>query len=96
MSAREYSDDMAADWAKAHEALVQVAGERTELEGREGRALVRAMRSRVHVHLGYGSFGEYVQRLFGYSPRTTFDKLRTAQALEVLPEIAPELVEETR
>jgi hypothetical protein len=37
--------------------------------------------------LGYGSFGEYVERLFGYSPRTTYDKLRTAEALETLPEL---------
>jgi hypothetical protein len=87
MSEREPADDNVADWARAHEALLQLAGERSELEGREGRALLRAMRSRVHLHLGYGSFGEYIERLFGYSPRTTFDKLRTAEALEGLPEL---------
>src|SRR5687768_12046071 len=86
MSERE-CDDGVADWANAHEALLQLARERSELEGREGRALLRARRSGVHVHLGYGSFVEYVERLFGYSPRTTLEKLRTAEALEALPEL---------
>jgi hypothetical protein len=47
--------------------------------------LLRALRAKVHRHLGYGSFFEYVERLFGYTRRTTRDKLRTAQALEHLP-----------
>ena len=87
MSERAGADDEVADWAKAHEALLRLARERSELEGREGRALLWAMRAGVHVHLGYGSFVEYVERLFGYSPRTTMDKLRTAEALEALPEL---------
>ena len=85
MSEREFDDDEVDDWTKAHESLLQLARERSELEGREGRALLRAVRSGVHVHLGYGSFVEYVERLFGYSPRTTMDKVRTAKALEELP-----------
>ena len=60
---RECADDGLTHWAEAHETLVQLARERGELEGREGRALLRAMRSGVHVHLGYGSFVEYVERL---------------------------------
>ena len=85
MSERERADDEASDWTKAHQALLQLAQERSELEGREGRALLLAMGARVHVHLGYGSFVEYVERLFGYSPRTTMGKVRTAKALEELP-----------
>ena len=78
MTKRQDIDDEAADWTKAHEALLLLARERSELEGREGRALLLAMRAGVHEHLGYGSFVEYVERLFGHSPRTTMDKLRTA------------------
>jgi len=47
--------------------------------------LLAAQRSAVHVHLGYGAFGEYVERMFGYKPRTTLEKLRVAEALESLP-----------
>jgi hypothetical protein len=87
MLERKGADDAVADWTKAHETLLRLARERTELEGREGSALLLAMRARVHAHLGYGSFVEYVERLFGHSPRTTMDKLRTAEALETLPEL---------
>ena len=66
---------------KAHDELMQLARERGELEGREGKALLWAMRAGVHERLGYGSFVEYVERLFGHAPRTTLDKLRTAEAL---------------
>jgi hypothetical protein len=44
-----------------------------------------ALRSRTHTKLGYASFAEYIERLFGYSPRWTAEKLRVAAALETLP-----------
>jgi hypothetical protein len=47
-----------------------------------------ALRSAAHVHVGYGSFSEYIERLFGYKPRTTQEKLRVAEALEGLPSTA--------
>lgn len=50
-----------------------------------------AQRGRVHERLGYGSFVEYIERLFGYSPRLTLEKLRVAEALETLPELAKAL-----
>jgi hypothetical protein len=43
--------------------------------------------SRAHERLGYGGFVEYVERLFGYAPRLTYEKLRVAEALETLPEV---------
>jgi hypothetical protein len=73
------------DWVRAHELLSALARERANLEGREALALLRALRAGVHRHLGFGSFAEYVERLFGYGARTTEDKLRTAEALEGLP-----------
>jgi hypothetical protein len=54
----------------------------------EGRWLLCAWRSVAHVHLGYGSFAQYIERLFGYKPRTTQEKLRVAEALETLPRLA--------
>ena len=76
------------EWVRAHEALSRLAKERAAADAEEGRWLVRALRSGAHVHLGFGSFAEYVERLFGYKPRSTQEKLRVAQALEELPATA--------
>ena len=38
-----------------------------------------------------GCEGEYVERLLGYAPRVSHDKLRVAEALEQLPETASRL-----
>src|SRR5688572_18621208 len=76
------------DWVQAHEAVLGVARERGGLERREGVCLLRALREDVHRHLGYGAFAEYTDRHLGYGQRTTEDKLRTAAALEHLPELA--------
>jgi hypothetical protein len=78
----------AADWVTAHAALSRLAQERAALDVEEGRWLLFALRSSVHVHLGHGSFLEYIERLSGYKPRTTREKLRVAEALEVLPRVA--------
>jgi hypothetical protein len=74
-------------WVAAHEELAELARRRSELDGLEGAALLRALRAGVHRHLGFASFAEYLERLFGYSRRTLDDKLRTAEALETLPEL---------
>ena len=59
--------------------------ERAMADAEEGRCLLAALRSAVHVHMGFGSFGEYIERLFGYGRRCTQEKLRVAEALEGLP-----------
>ena len=78
-------------WRRAHEELVQLATKRAGLDFEEGRWLLRAFRAGAHVELGLGSFNEYVERLFGYGPRLTQEKIRVAEALEGLPEAAREL-----
>src|SRR5690242_7397654 len=80
-----------ASWRRAHEELVRLAAARAGLDFEEGRGLLRAQRSGAHVRLGFASFNEYAERLFGYGPRLTQDKLRVAEALEELPETAREL-----
>ncbi|HWO08913.1 MAG TPA: hypothetical protein VNN80_05515, partial [Polyangiaceae bacterium] len=82
-----------ASWVKAHADVLEVARERAGLEGREGACLLRAFREDVHRHLGYGDFPEYSDRQLGYGHRTTQDKLRAAEALERLPELARALQE---
>ena len=78
-------------WVLAHEALSRLARERAAADAEEGRWLVAALRAAAHVHLGFGSFSEYIERLFGYKPRSTQEKLRVAEALEHLPATAAAL-----
>src|SRR5262252_9859995 len=75
----------AVSWRRAHEELVRLALKRAGLDFEEGRWLLRALRSGTHVELGYASFLEYTERLFGYGPRLTQEKIRVAEALEGLP-----------
>src|SRR6185295_14217765 len=82
-----------ADWLIAHERLSRLARQRAAADAEEGRWLLAARRAAAHVHLGYGSFFEYVERLFGYRPRSTHEKLRVAEALESLPALARALEE---
>ncbi|HXK19413.1 MAG TPA: HNH endonuclease, partial [Polyangiaceae bacterium] len=81
------------DWRAAHEALTRLARQRAGLDFDEGTWLLAAQRAGVHARLGYGSFLEYIERLFGYSPRLTRDKLRVAGALQGLPQLAQALRE---
>src|SRR6266850_5490985 len=75
------------DWRRAHEDLTRLARCRARLDWEEGRLLLDALRSGAHLHLGFGSFGEYIERLLGYGRRSTDEKLRVAEALENLPEL---------
>src|SRR5258706_7734629 len=79
------------EWQRAHEDLVCLARTRAKLDWDEGRSLLAALRTGVHLHLGYGTFAEYVERLFGYKPRWTDERLRVAEALETLPAIEQSL-----
>jgi hypothetical protein len=77
--------DRERDWVRAHAALTRLARERAAADAEEGRWLLVAWRTGAHAFLGFGSFSEYVERLLGYSPRATREKLRVAEALETLP-----------
>jgi hypothetical protein len=83
------------EWVVAHEALSRLAKERAAADAEEGRWLLAALRSAAHVHLGFGSFSEYAERLLGYKPRSTQERLRVAEALEQLPAMARALEEGT-
>jgi hypothetical protein len=76
------------DWVQTHAALSRLSRERAALDAEEGRWLLCAWRSAAHLHLGYASFAQYVESLFGYKPRTIQEKLRVAEALETLPRLA--------
>jgi Holliday junction resolvase RuvA-like protein len=82
------NDTRSRDWVEAHAALSRLARQRAALDAEEGRWLLCALRAAAHVHLGFGSFAQYIEQLFGYKPRTTQEKLRVAEALEMLPLVA--------
>src|SRR6187549_906207 len=82
-------------WLQAHRALSQLAKERASADAEEGRWLLAALRSAAHLHLGFASFSEYIERSFGYKPRTTQEKLRVAEALEELPLLSQALEQGT-
>jgi len=75
------------EWALAHEGLARLCRRRAALDAEEGRSLLRALRASVHLHFGFASFWEYVERLFGLGRRAVEEKLRVAVDLEDLPEI---------
>jgi len=79
------------DWQRAHEELSQLARTRARLDWQEGGSLLYALRSGAHLHLGFGSFAQYIERLFGYKSRWTEERLRVAEALEGLPELGQAL-----
>ena len=74
-----------ASWQVAHAALSRLARQRCAADAEEGRWLLQAARTAAHVYLGFGSFGEYIERRFGYQSRSLREKLRVADALEHLP-----------
>ncbi len=59
------------EWVQAHSELSRLAKQRAAADVEEGHWLLCALRSAAHVFLGYGTFNESVERLFGYSPRST-------------------------
>src|SRR5689334_7393424 len=89
-NATRVTDDAAteSEWQRAHRVLKRLARERAAADAEQGRWLLAALRSGAHAHLGFGSFHEYIERLFGYGAGTTQEKLRVAEALDQLPETA--------
>jgi hypothetical protein len=84
-----------AEWQRAHDELLRLARSRAVLEFEEGCWLVRACRSGVHPRLGFGSFNEYVGRLFGYGARLVQEKLRVSwkSSRQGLMVVVPPLLE---
>ena len=72
-------------WKEVDRRLRGIAKRRAALDVEEAHWLLVARRMQIHVELGYGSFVEYLERVLDYAPRTAQERLRVAEALEVLP-----------
>jgi hypothetical protein len=77
-----------ADRLAIHRRLGQLARQRAAQDLEIGTWLLRGLAARVHLSLGYGSFLEYVERLFGWGPRFATERLRVAEAMADLGETA--------
>ena len=74
-----------ADWRAIDRALRKIAKSEARFDEEKGRLLLAARDAAVHVQLGYATFPEYVERVFGYGPREVRDRVRVAEALVELP-----------
>src|SRR3954464_14359504 len=75
------------DWRRAHERCQAVARRAAAVDREIGRALLDAERVCVCVYLGYAGIVEYGERLFGFAPKVTLERLRVAGVLESLPRL---------
>src|SRR5690606_34792358 len=79
------------DWRAIHQRLLQLSKQAAQIDWELGRQLLQAQRASCHGRLGFGSLLEYADRLLGYAPHTTTERLRVASALEALPQTSQAL-----
>lgn len=78
-------------WREIDRRMRAVARKRAALDAEEASLLLAAKRAEIHKYLGYGSFTEYLERVCGHAPTTARDRIRVAEALDVLPATAQAL-----
>lgn len=78
-------------WEIIHERLLGLAASKAAYDSEEAKWLLEARKAAVHRRLGYGSFFEYVERVLGYTPKVTAERLRVADALRELPNLQSSL-----
>jgi hypothetical protein len=79
------------EWQDVDRELRSLARRQSGLDAELMRALREAERIRLWREVGCVSMMEYLERVFGYSPRVAQDRLRTARKLDELPELAAAL-----
>jgi hypothetical protein len=87
------SDGGYGEWQDVDRELRTLARRQSGLDAELMRALREAERVRLWRYLGCVSMMEYLERVFGYSPRVAQERIRTARNLEELPELAAALAE---
>ena len=83
-------------WQHVHEAMCRLARDKASYDAEEATWLVEVDRLRVWEEMGLGSFVEYCERILGYTPRTSIERLRVAKALQGLPHMRNALADLTR
>jgi hypothetical protein len=89
----DVDDDRYGEWQDVDRELRSIARRQSGLDAALMLALRAAERVRLWREVGCISMMEYLERVFGYSPRVAQERLRTARKLEALPELAQALAE---
>src|SRR5215208_428217 len=71
--------------------LRSIAKRRAGLDVEEARWLREAEKHSIWRKLGFSTALEYLEEVFGYSPRTAMDRLRVARELGALPALEAEV-----
>src|SRR4051812_16890001 len=80
-----------ADWKLVDGTLRGLALAKAQLDSEIGHWLLAAQRTKPWEKCGIRSLYEYFERIFGWTPHTIAERLRTATELRGLPELAAEL-----
>lgn len=80
-------------WCEIHDQLEALSKCLAELDYDIGYWLLRAARHGVYRELGKATLAEYAEQMFGFEPHKTRERLRVAEALEVLPAMCAALRE---
>lgn len=83
------------DGDRVHRTLKRIARARAHLDAQEAAALRDAQRIRLWEQFGYACLVDYMQRELGYTARAAVERLRVANAIEVLPQFEAALDEGT-
>src|SRR5687767_8999364 len=75
-------------WVEIDSNLRRLAKARAILDVEEARWLRAADEEEVFRHFGCASMVEYLEAVLGYTPKVAAERLRVANALEELPQIA--------
>src|SRR5689334_10302885 len=73
-------------WQVVHERCLAAAKSAAGVDREICRLLYEAAELRVHERLGHGSVHEYAERVFGYGPHATNERIRVGAALVEMPE----------
>src|SRR5262245_11192297 len=76
------------EWIRVDRSLRTLAKARAAHDFDEACSIRDAARTRAYAKLGFASLAEYLNRVFGYGLRLANEKIRVAQALAQLPELA--------
>jgi len=85
------NDASAPDWREIDRELRALAKQYVTLDAEQLRWLREAERVRLWRHVGFVSLFEYLEHVFGYSPRQAEERLRVARKLGALPELTAAL-----
>ncbi|HVK72143.1 MAG TPA: HNH endonuclease signature motif containing protein [Kofleriaceae bacterium] len=84
---------MELEWTEIDRKLQGFARRRAALDAEELPWLLAAKRAGVHEHYGFATVLEYFERVLGYGPKAALERLRVAEAMEQLPEVAGALAD---